>query len=87
MPLSRRFQRVGTAQQGRRGRRRTARSDGRRETASLLTSLEDHGAICGVSRDMFLPGLMTGAGGIVYQLLKMNPASALPSVLTLGDFS
>ncbi|MBR0346359.1 MAG: type 2 lantipeptide synthetase LanM family protein [Rudaea sp.] len=56
-------------------------------TASLLTSLEDHGAICGVSRDMFLPGLMTGASGIVYQLLKMNPASALPSVLTLGDFS
>jgi type 2 lantibiotic biosynthesis protein LanM len=50
----------------------------------LLTSLEDHGPCCGLTRDAFAPGLMTGLGGIAYQLLRMHPAHGLPSILTLG---
>lgn len=53
--------------------------------ASILTSLEDHGPTCGVLRDTFVPGLMSGLGGIAYQLLRAHPDSALPSVLTLTD--
>jgi len=49
----------------------------------LLTGLEDHGPRCGLSRDIFMPGLMTGVGGVAYQLLRMHPDSQLPSVLTL----
>jgi lantibiotic modifying enzyme len=50
----------------------------------LLTSLEDHGPCCGLTRDAFAPGLMPGLGGIAYQLLRMHPDHGLPSVLTLG---
>jgi lantibiotic modifying enzyme len=50
----------------------------------LLTSLEDHGPCCGLTRDAFAPGLMPGLGGIAYQLLRMHPAHGLPSILTLG---
>jgi type 2 lantibiotic biosynthesis protein LanM len=50
----------------------------------LLTSLEDHGPSCGMIRDAFAPGLMPGLGGIAYQLLRMHPESALPSLLTAG---
>jgi type 2 lantibiotic biosynthesis protein LanM len=50
----------------------------------LLTSLEDHGPSCGIIRDAFAPGLMPGLGGIAYQLLRMHPESALPSLLTAG---
>lgn len=53
--------------------------------ASILTSLEDHGPVCGVSRDAFVPGLMSGQSGIAYQLLRAHPDSGLPSVLTLDD--
>ena len=50
----------------------------------VLTSLEQHGPICGMTREIFSPGLMSGQGGIAYQLLKAHPDSALPSILTLG---
>ena len=50
----------------------------------LLTSLEDHGPCCGLTRDAFAPGLMPGLGGIAYQLLRMHPDHGLPSILTLG---
>lgn len=52
--------------------------------ASLVTSLDVHGPVCGVTRDAFLPGLFTGHGGIAYQLLRMHPDSKLPSALMLG---
>lgn len=48
----------------------------------LLTSLEEHGPCCGVLRETFAPGLMPGATGIVYQLLRSHPDSDLPSILT-----
>jgi type 2 lantibiotic biosynthesis protein LanM len=50
----------------------------------LLTSLEDHGPSCGMTRDAFAPGLMPGLGGIAYQLLRMHPDNGLPSLLTPG---
>jgi lantibiotic modifying enzyme len=49
----------------------------------LLTSLEDHGPCCGLTRDAFAPGLLPGLGGIAYQLLRMHH-NGLPSILTLG---
>jgi type 2 lantibiotic biosynthesis protein LanM len=51
----------------------------------ILTSLEDYGPTCGVLKDAFVPGLMTGVGGIAWQLLRMAPDSRLPSLLTLDD--
>ncbi len=53
--------------------------------ASMLTSLEDNGPICGLVRDAFVPGLFPGLGGVAYQLLRANPQSNLPSILVLGD--
>ncbi len=50
----------------------------------ILTSLEDHGPSCGMARDAFAPALMTGVGGIAYQLLRAHPDSALPSILIPG---
>lgn len=50
----------------------------------LITSLEDHGASCGLLKDAFAPGLLPGLGGVAYQLLRAEPRSALPSILTLG---
>jgi lantibiotic modifying enzyme len=50
----------------------------------LLTSLEDHGPSCGMTRAAFAPGLMPGLGGIAYQLLRMHPDNGLPSLLTPG---
>ncbi|RUL78870.1 type 2 lanthipeptide synthetase LanM family protein [Dyella choica] len=52
--------------------------------ASILSSLESHGPTCGMTKDIFVPGLMTGVAGVAYQLLRMHPASQLPSVLTLA---
>jgi type 2 lantibiotic biosynthesis protein LanM len=52
--------------------------------ASILTSLEEHGPIWGIVRTAFVPGLLAGAGGIAYQLLRWHPESDLPSILTLG---
>jgi lantibiotic modifying enzyme len=50
----------------------------------LLTSLEDHGVHCGMTRDEFAPGLLPGVGGIAYQLLRMHDEHGLPSILLPG---
>lgn len=55
--------------------------------AQWLTGLEQHGFQCGMVADAFMPGLMTGVGGIAYQLLRAHPQSDLPSVLVLGGVS
>jgi lantibiotic modifying enzyme len=58
-----------------------------RETlvAHVVGSMETHGAVCGITRETFSPGLMAGLGGVAYQLLRLHPdAVDLPSVLTLG---
>ena len=53
--------------------------------ASLVTSLEDNGPVCGLAKDAFVPGLLPGIGGIAYQLLRANPESRLPSILMLRE--
>ncbi|MDN3575724.1 type 2 lanthipeptide synthetase LanM family protein [Chitinimonas viridis] len=50
----------------------------------ILTSIEDHGPVSGIARNTFAPGLLSGLGGVVYQLLRAHPDCDLPSVLTLG---
>ncbi|WP_101790341.1 type 2 lanthipeptide synthetase LanM family protein [Nonomuraea indica] len=49
--------------------------------AHILGSLEANGPVSGLARDAFAPGLLPGLGGVAYQLLRMHPDSALPSVL------
>ncbi|MBB5205240.1 type 2 lantibiotic biosynthesis protein LanM [Inhella inkyongensis] len=52
--------------------------------AQFLASLEAHGPVCGIARNVFVPGLMPGLGGVAYQLLAFHPDSRVPDVLTLG---
>jgi type 2 lantibiotic biosynthesis protein LanM len=52
--------------------------------ARILSGVEEHGPSCGLTRDVFVPGLMPGLGGVAYQLLRMHPESGLPSVLVPG---
>lgn len=49
--------------------------------AQLLAAVEEFGVQTGTARDAFLPGLLSGAGGVAYQLLRMHPECKLPSVL------
>lgn len=53
--------------------------------AYIVTSLEQHGPVCGMASEAFSPGLMSGLGGVAYQLLRAHPASELPSVMILGE--
>lgn len=49
--------------------------------AHVVTAVEEFGVVTGLARDAFAPGLLPGAGGIAYQLLRLHPEAALPSVL------
>ncbi|HEX6832442.1 MAG TPA: type 2 lanthipeptide synthetase LanM family protein [Rudaea sp.] len=49
----------------------------------LLSSIEEFGPTCGLTREVYVPGLLPGVGGVAYQLLRAHPDSRLPSVLTL----
>ncbi|CCH31420.1 type 2 lanthipeptide synthetase LanM family protein [Actinosynnema sp. NPDC047251] len=53
--------------------------------AMVLGSLEANGPTTGLAREVYSPSIMSGSGGIAYQLLRMHPDSDLPSVLLLGD--
>jgi lantibiotic modifying enzyme len=59
--------------------------DRRSFEAYLIASLEENGAISGMAREAFSPALMSGLGGVAYQLLRMAEGSGLPSVLVLDD--
>jgi type 2 lantibiotic biosynthesis protein LanM len=52
--------------------------------AGLVGSLEAHGPVCGIARDVFVPGLLPGLGGVAYELLRAHPQSRLPDVLMLS---
>lgn len=52
--------------------------------AQIISSLEEHKPTCGFARDTFAPGLLPGLGGVAYQLLRVNPQSDLPSLMTLS---
>ncbi|MFD0634534.1 lanthionine synthetase LanC family protein [Catenulispora yoronensis] len=53
--------------------------------ARIVAGLEENGAISGMAREAFSPAIMSGLGGVAYQLLRMDERSDLPSVLTLSD--
>jgi lantibiotic modifying enzyme len=53
--------------------------------AQVLSSIEEHGPSCGLTKEVYVPGLLPGLGGVAYQLLKAHPDSHLPSVLTIGS--
>ena len=53
--------------------------------ARIVASLEENGAISGMAREAFSPAMMSGLGGVAYQLLRMGAGSELPSVLVLDD--
>lgn len=57
--------------------------DRERLAAQIVGSIERHGPVCGLANDAFTPGLLPGVGGMPYQLLRMDPACRLPSVLVL----
>ncbi|MEO6088296.1 MAG: lanthionine synthetase LanC family protein, partial [Umezawaea sp.] len=52
--------------------------------ALVLGGIEEHGATTGLAREVYSPSLLSGSGGVAYQLLRMHPDSDLPSVLLLG---
>jgi lantibiotic modifying enzyme len=47
----------------------------------IVSSIEEYGAISGMARDVFAPGLLPGLGGVAYQLLRLHPDCPLPSAL------
>jgi type 2 lantibiotic biosynthesis protein LanM len=49
--------------------------------ARIIGSLEEYGPVSGLASAAFCPGLMPGLGGVAYQLLRMDPACELPSIL------
>jgi type 2 lantibiotic biosynthesis protein LanM len=49
--------------------------------AQVVAAVEEFGVVTGMARDAFAPGLLPGAGGIAYQLLRLHPEHELPSVL------
>jgi len=55
-----------------------------RTSAEVLSSLEERGAVGGMARDAFSPGLMPGLAGVVHLLLRMHPESRLASPLLLS---
>jgi type 2 lantibiotic biosynthesis protein LanM len=51
----------------------------------ILSSLEEYGPVSGFARNTFSPGLVSGVGGVAYQLLRAHPEHDLPSVMTLAE--
>lgn len=52
-----------------------------RVDAHVLSSLEEFGPRAAMTTDLFRPGLLSGMGGIAYQLLRLHPDCPLPSLL------
>lgn len=64
----------------------TARPADRTELdAMVVTSLEHNGLTTGLARDVYSPSMLSGSGGVAYQLLRMHPDCTLPSVLLPGE--
>lgn len=53
--------------------------------AAVVGSLEANGPTTGLAREVYSPSIMSGSGGIAYQLLRLHPDCDLPSVLLLAD--
>ena len=59
------------------------RADTYRVAGAVLTSIDEHGWLCGVPLDIETPGLMTGLAGIGYGLLRLADPASVPAVLTM----
>ncbi|MBP2327383.1 type 2 lantibiotic biosynthesis protein LanM [Kibdelosporangium banguiense] len=55
------------------------------DAAQVVSSLEKYGTTTGLAREVYSPSMMSGSGGVAYQLLRMHPDCDLPSVLVLGE--
>jgi type 2 lantibiotic biosynthesis protein LanM len=55
-----------------------------RFAAAILSSIQQHGWLCGIPLGVESPGLMTGIAGIGYGLLRLAEPSRIPAVLTLA---
>ena len=51
--------------------------------AEVLSGLEERGAVGGLAREAFSPGLMSGLSGVIHVLLRMHPEHSLLSPLLL----
>ncbi|MEH6418154.1 type 2 lanthipeptide synthetase LanM family protein [Pseudomonas sp. CGJS7] len=52
-------------------------------TAQVVSAIEEHGIVGGITRKAFTPGLMTGLAGAVHGLNRMHPDCDLASPLLL----
>ena len=52
-------------------------------TAQVVSSIEEHGIVGGITRKAFTPGLMTGLAGAIHSLNRMHPDCDLASPLLL----
>ncbi|SDI36528.1 type 2 lantibiotic biosynthesis protein LanM [Actinokineospora alba] len=55
----------------------------RRRAGLVLDALDRYGPVCGTPGGVFTPGLLTGAAGIGYGLLRLAHVDRVPSVLML----
>ncbi|HEX5604656.1 MAG TPA: lanthionine synthetase LanC family protein, partial [Pyrinomonadaceae bacterium] len=54
-----------------------------RKASEILTTIKQHGWLCGVPHEVESPGFMTGLAGIGYGLLRQAHPDRIPSVLLL----
>ncbi|KQZ68000.1 MULTISPECIES: type 2 lanthipeptide synthetase LanM family protein [unclassified Lysobacter] len=52
-------------------------------TAQVVSAIEEHGIVGGITRQAFTPGLMTGLAGAIHGLNRMHPDCDLASPLLL----
>jgi type 2 lantibiotic biosynthesis protein LanM len=52
-------------------------------TAQVVSGIEEHGIVGGITRKAFTPGLMTGLAGAIHALNRMHPECNLASPLLL----
>jgi lantibiotic modifying enzyme len=54
-----------------------------RKSGEILTSIKDHGWLCGIPHEVESPGFMTGLAGIGFGCLRQAHPNRVPSVLLL----
>jgi lantibiotic modifying enzyme len=60
------------------------RAESARLAAGVVSSIEQHGWLCGTPQGAETLGLMTGLAGIGYMLLRIANPETVPAVLTLA---
>lgn len=62
----------------------TLRSEVENLSLKIISSINEHGFVCGVPLGVETPGLMNGLAGVGYGLLRLAAPDRIPSVLTLA---